>query len=96
MNAQELADKFTAKIAVAAVEKNRQTEIAADNVEKRTADVEHCKRAMEQQVLPLCVPKTLSVLMTRWNRLSWRNDRAALFRSGRAGLAVQVEGAASS
>jgi hypothetical protein len=52
MNAQELADKFTAKIAVAAVEKNRQTEIAAENVEKRTADVEHCKRAMEQQVLP--------------------------------------------
>jgi hypothetical protein len=52
MNAQELADKFTAKIAVAAVEKNRQTEIAADNVEKRTADVEHCKRAMEQRVLP--------------------------------------------
>jgi hypothetical protein len=27
MNAQEVADKFTAKIAVAAVEKNRQTEI---------------------------------------------------------------------
>jgi hypothetical protein len=52
MNAQELADKFTAKISVAAVEKNRQTEIAADNIEKRTADVEHCKRAMEQQVLP--------------------------------------------
>ena len=52
MNAQELADKFTAKIAVAAAEKDRQTEIAADNVGKRTADVEHCKRAMEQNVLP--------------------------------------------
>jgi hypothetical protein len=25
------------------------------------------------------------------NRLSWRNDRAALFRSGHPGLAVQVE-----
>ena len=25
------------------------------------------------------------------NRLSWRNDRAALFRSGRPGLAIQVE-----
>ena len=37
MNAQELADKFTAKIAVAAVEKNTQTKLAADNVEKRTA-----------------------------------------------------------
>lgn len=52
MNAQELADKFTAKIAVAAVERDRQTEIAADNVGKRTADVEHCKSAMEQNVLP--------------------------------------------
>ncbi|MDB5610355.1 MAG: Bcr/CflA family drug resistance efflux transporter, partial [Bradyrhizobium sp.] len=29
--------------------------------------------------------------MTRWNCLSWRNDRAALFRSGRPGLAIQVE-----
>ena len=42
----------------------------------------------------LCVPKTLFELMPRWNRLSWRNDRAALFRSGRPGLAIQVEGAA--
>jgi hypothetical protein len=42
----------------------------------------------------LCVPKTLSELMKRWNRLSWRNDRAVLFRSGRPGLAVQVEGTA--
>jgi len=43
---------------------------------------------------PVCVPKTLSELMTRWNRISWRNDRAALFRSGRPGLAIQVEVAA--
>ena len=43
---------------------------------------------------PLCVPKTLSELMGRWNRLSWRNDQAALFRSGHAGLAIQVEVAA--
>ena len=39
----------------------------------------------------LCVPKTLFVLMEQWNHLSWRNDRAALFRFGRAGLAIQVE-----
>ncbi len=51
MNAQELADRFTAKIAVAAQEKERQTEIAADNAGKRTADVEHCKKALEQHVL---------------------------------------------
>jgi hypothetical protein len=31
------------------------------------------------EYLPLCVPKTLFELMTRWNRRSWRNDRAALF-----------------
>jgi hypothetical protein len=36
----------------------------------------------------LCVPKTLSELMTWWNRLSWRNDRAALFLSGRPGLTI--------
>ena len=52
MNAQELADKFTAKIAVAAAQKDRQAEIAAENVGKRTADVEHCKRALEQNALP--------------------------------------------
>jgi hypothetical protein len=52
MNAQELAAKFSAKTAVAAAEKNRQTEIAATNSEKRTADVEHCKVAMERHVLP--------------------------------------------
>ncbi|MDA9522092.1 hypothetical protein XI06_17810 [Bradyrhizobium sp. CCBAU 11434] len=55
MNAQELADKFTAKITAAAVEKGRQTEIAADNVGTRAADVEHCKRAIEQHVLPFMV-----------------------------------------
>jgi hypothetical protein len=43
----------------------------------------------------LCVPKTLSELMPGWNRLSWRNDWVALFRSGRPGLAIQVEVAAS-
>jgi hypothetical protein len=52
MNAQELAAKFNAKTAVAAAERDRQTEIAADNMEKRTADVEHCKVAMERHVLP--------------------------------------------
>jgi hypothetical protein len=29
--------------------------------------------------------------MPRMNRLSWRDDRADLLRSGRAGLAIQVE-----
>ena len=52
MNAQELAAKFNAKIAVAAAERDRQTEIAVDNAGKRIVDVEHCKIAMERHVLP--------------------------------------------
>jgi hypothetical protein len=39
----------------------------------------------------LCISKSLSGLMTWWNRLSWRNDRAALFHSCRPGLGIQVE-----
>ena len=53
MNAQELAAKFNAKIAVAAAERDRQTEIAVDNAGKRIVDVEHCKIAMERHVLPV-------------------------------------------
>src|ERR1700761_195563 len=52
MNAQELAAKFNAKTAMAVAERDRQTEIAADNTEERTADVEHCKVAIERHVLP--------------------------------------------
>src|SRR5712671_3074818 len=39
----------------------------------------------------VCVPKTLSVLMTPRNHLSWRNDRAPVFRRGGLGLTIQVE-----
>jgi hypothetical protein len=52
MNAQELARKFTAKVAAAARERDRQVFVAADNMQKRSDDVEHCKRAMEQHVIP--------------------------------------------
>jgi hypothetical protein len=41
-----------------------------------------------EKLAGLCVPKTLSELMTWWNRLSWRNDRVALFLSGRLGLTI--------
>jgi hypothetical protein len=43
MNAQELADRLTAKVAAAVVEKTRQTGIAADNTEKRMDDVNTAK-----------------------------------------------------
>jgi hypothetical protein len=40
----------------------------------------------------LCVPKTSSVLISRRNRLtSGHHDRAAMFRNGRLGRAIQVE-----
>jgi hypothetical protein len=52
------------------------------------------ERVPRGEYLSLCVPKTLFELMTRWNRLSWPNDRFALFCSGRPGLAIQVEVAA--
>jgi len=52
MDAQQLAQKFALKVAAAASEKDRQTAVAADNSQKRTDDVEHCKRAMETQVIP--------------------------------------------
>ena len=56
-----------------------------------TGNATHKPRIARSSV---CVPKTLSELMKRWNRLSWRNDRAVLFRSGRPGFAIQVEGRA--
>jgi hypothetical protein len=52
MNAQELAQKFIAKVAAAASERDRHLAVAADNRQKRSDDVEHCERAMEQHVIP--------------------------------------------
>lgn len=52
MNAEELANKFKQKVSAAVVEKDRQDAIASDNQEKRTADIEHCRRAMEREVIP--------------------------------------------
>ena len=52
MNAQQLADKFNAKINAAAVEGVRQDDLAVPNAQKRNRDMEYCKRAMEREVLP--------------------------------------------
>jgi hypothetical protein len=52
MTAQELAQKFRAKVAAAAIELDRQSGIAADNTQKRADDVQHCKNAFEQNVIP--------------------------------------------
>src|ERR1700712_1890160 len=52
MNAEELANKFKQKISAAVVEKDRQNVIANENQQKRTADIEHCRRAMDSEVIP--------------------------------------------
>jgi hypothetical protein len=52
MNAKELADKFNAKTAAAVVERERQSGLATEQIHKRSDDIEHCKRAMESNVLP--------------------------------------------
>jgi hypothetical protein len=52
MNARELAQKFSAKVAAAASERQHQQTVAADNAKSRLDDVAHIKRAMEQQVMP--------------------------------------------
>ena len=52
MNAKELADKFNAKTEAAVVERQRQSGLAAEHIQKRSEDIEHCKRAMESNVLP--------------------------------------------
>jgi hypothetical protein len=52
MNAKELADKFNAKIGAAVLEREHQSDLATENMQKRGADIEHCKRAMESNVLP--------------------------------------------
>ena len=52
MNAEELANKFRAKVAVAIAEKDKQTGIAGESADKRAADSDHCKSALEREVLP--------------------------------------------
>ena len=52
MHAEELANKFRDQIAAAIAEKKKQSGIASENADKRAADVEHCKNALEREVIP--------------------------------------------
>jgi hypothetical protein len=52
MEAKELAMVFSAKVASARVEREKQITVAHDNNAKRRDDIEHCKRAMTNNVLP--------------------------------------------
>jgi hypothetical protein len=55
VNPKELAEKFKAKTDAAVAERERQSHLAGEHIEKRNADIEHCKRAMESNVLPFMV-----------------------------------------
>lgn len=46
MNAKELADKFNAKVGAAAVEREGQSGLATEHIQKCREDIEHCKRAL--------------------------------------------------
>jgi hypothetical protein len=52
MNAKDLAEKFTKRVAAAGIEKDRQKTVARDNNANRLLDVEHCKKAMVNHVIP--------------------------------------------
>jgi hypothetical protein len=52
VDAKELADKFMAKVAAAVVERDLQTSHAHDNSSKSLEDIDHCKRAMTENVIP--------------------------------------------
>ena len=52
MDARDLAEKFMAKTAAAAFEKDIQKTASLHNKEKRMDDAEHCKRAMTDIVIP--------------------------------------------
>jgi len=52
MDAKGLAEKFSEKIRAAVAERERQTGLATEHTRTRGEDIEHCKRAMETNVLP--------------------------------------------
>src|SRR5687768_6406784 len=54
MDAKELADKFSAKVAAAARELHHQKTVATDSAKSRLDDVPHIKKAIKEQVIPFC------------------------------------------
>ena len=63
------------------------------DVDGRELDFDFLYREVIQPAVQVCIPKTSSLCMPRRYRLSWQDDRAVLLRSGRPGVAIQVEGA---
>ena len=81
MNAKELADKFNAKTDAAVVERQRQSGLAAEHIQKRSEDIEHCKRAMESNVLPFLAE--LKQHLGRWSIHLCATDRHTGSQAGR-------------
>jgi hypothetical protein len=52
MNAEQLANKFKQKTSAAVAEKDRQDVISGQDRETRTADADHCRNAMERELIP--------------------------------------------
>jgi hypothetical protein len=52
MDIQELADKFKAKVAAAVLERDEEAQVANEKSGARSDDVQHCKNAMETNVVP--------------------------------------------
>lgn len=52
MDAKELAAHFSERISAALKEKDKQLTLSRQHSETRGVDVEHCKRQLEEQVLP--------------------------------------------
>ena len=75
MDAKELADKFSAKVAAAATELHHQKTVATDSAKSRLDDVPHIKKAMEEQVIPFCNGRELERLPLAKTR------RAAAFKA---------------
>jgi hypothetical protein len=78
MNAQELAQKFSGKVAASAPERQHQQTVAADNAKSRLDDVVHIKRAMEQQVMPF-----FTELRQHFGPISFLSHRKSTSTTGR-------------
>jgi hypothetical protein len=62
MDAKELADKFSARVAAAATELHHQITVASDSAKSRLDDVPHIRKAIEEQVIPFCKSRDLERL----------------------------------
>lgn len=52
MDAKELSALFSEKVVSARMERDRQTTAVNDDADLRRDELEHCKRAMSENVLP--------------------------------------------